>query len=62
VKIAELARREAVIGANLGQYLARFDPILFRRSQDRMVVSQGAQEIALRSSSCAAPQFREDDR
>jgi len=37
MKVAQFSRREAVIGANAEEYFARFQPILLRRSQDRVV-------------------------
>ena len=32
MQVPQLVRREAPIGANVGQYLTRLEPILFRRS------------------------------
>jgi hypothetical protein len=40
MQVAQFVRLETTIGANAGQYLARFKPILLRGSQDSVVSRQ----------------------
>jgi hypothetical protein len=61
-QVTQFVRFEAVIGTDFSQYLARLQPILARRSQDRMVSRQTAEEFVFRWSGYAAQQFRKDHR
>ncbi len=61
MQVAQLVRREPFIRVNFSQYLARFQPILFRGGQDGMIPLQRPQEFPLRWLRGAAPQLRKDD-
>lgn len=54
MKVAQFSRRKAVIGTNTEEYLARFQPILLRRSQDRVVSRQSRKKPAIRRG-CGPP-------
>jgi len=62
MQVAQFVRLEAVIGTDFGQYLARLQPVLSRRSKDWVVSRQTAEELVLRGSHNAAQQFRKDHR
>ncbi len=47
MQVAQFGWRETAIAANAGQDLARFDPIIFRRSQDGMISRQKPEKHAI---------------
>jgi hypothetical protein len=58
MQVAPLSWREAAIGTNSGQYLTRFQPILLRRSQDRVGFLQSQEKLAIRRLCRTPPQLR----
>jgi len=55
MQVPELCRREAFVGMNLREQLARFQPNPFRGSEDGMVLAEGPYKVAFRSFGRAAP-------
>ncbi len=55
MQVAQLVGRKAVIGADLGQYFTRLQPILLCRSQDWVVSRQRHQKLAIRRRRSASP-------
>jgi hypothetical protein len=47
VKIAQLGGCKTAIGANAGQDLTRFEPIVFRWSEDRMTSRQNSEKFPI---------------
>src|ERR1035438_5309723 len=60
MQIAELIRRKTAISANFSQYLPRFQPIVFRGSQGRMIPAQGPQKLLFHRLHDSSPQFGHD--
>jgi len=55
MQITELFRSEAFVSMNLCQQLARFQPNLFRGSEDGMAPAENSHELAFSSFGRAAP-------
>src|SRR5258708_2820634 len=62
MQIAQFAGRKTASGAKFSQNLARLDPVVFRGTQNGMILCQGSQEISLSSLGRAAPQLRQNYR
>jgi hypothetical protein len=62
MQVTEFMRLKAPVCTDLGQYLARFQPIGLRRGQDRVASRQSAEESVFQRSAHAPQQFREDNR
>ena len=55
MQVTQFVRLEALIGTNLGQYLARLQPIRSRRSKDWVVSRQGREKLVVRKCLSAPP-------
>src|SRR5256885_13760242 len=58
MKISELFRQEAFVGANFAQNLARLEPVLHSGNQHRVISLKGPQELPFCRRRSTAPQFR----
>jgi hypothetical protein len=62
MQITQFVGGKTVSGAKFSQNLARLDPVVFRGTQNGMILCQGSQEISLSSLGRTAPQLRQDYR
>ena len=62
MQVAEFFGCQSSITPNFSQQFSGFEPMPFRRREDRMILLQHPEEGTLRRPRGASPQFRLDDR